>query len=260
MSNEKPSKINQLLLSQPSGVIFLSSWLVDQGYSLDLQKRYKKSNWLKSIGTGAMIRVGDDVGYEGAIYALQNQVKYQLHPGGKTALSLQGKSHYLDLGLSKVFIFGEPKATLPGWFKTHNWGPEIIYRTSSFLPAHLGLSKLEVRNFSIKISSPARAMLECLYLVPSEQSLTECFELMEGLNNLRPNLVQELLEQCTSIKVKRLFLYLAEKVNHGWLKYLKLEEIDLGKGKRSIIKNGVYIPRYQITVSKELEHNDKQEL
>lgn len=42
------------------------------------------------------------------------------------------------------------------------------------------------------------------------------FELMEGLNNLRPNQVQDLLEKCESVKVKRLFLYLAEKAGHEW--------------------------------------------
>ena len=37
-----------------------------------------------------------------------------------------------------------------------------------------------------------------------------------GLNDLVPNQVQQLLEQCISVKVKRLFLYLAEKTNHSW--------------------------------------------
>ncbi len=115
------------------------------------------------------------------------------------------------------------------------------------------MTEVELKTFSIKLSSLARAIMECLYLAPLHQDLVECFELMEGLNNLRPQSVQELLEQCTSIKVKRLFLYLAEKVNHDWVKYLNLEKIDLGRGKRSIIKNGVYIPKYQITVPKEFK-------
>jgi Transcriptional regulator, AbiEi antitoxin N-terminal domain len=33
----------------------------EQGYSHDLQQRYKKSNWLKSVGTGAFIRSNDKV-------------------------------------------------------------------------------------------------------------------------------------------------------------------------------------------------------
>ncbi|WP_256959281.1 AbiEi antitoxin N-terminal domain-containing protein [Sphingobacterium sp. JB170] len=54
MNTENQTKINLLLQSQPQGVVFTSSWMVKNGYSLDLQKQYKKSNWFKSIGTGAM--------------------------------------------------------------------------------------------------------------------------------------------------------------------------------------------------------------
>lgn len=66
--------------------------------------------------------------------------------------------------------------------------------------------------------------MECLYLAPEKQQLLECYEMMEGLNNLRPNLVQQLLEACQSVKVKRLFLYMAEKSGHDWVKYLNLKK------------------------------------
>ena len=94
--------------------------------------------------------------------------------------------------------------------------------------------------------------MECLYLAPRSQPLQETFELMEGLNNMRPALTQQLLETCRSVKVKRLFLFMADKAGHDWLSYLNLEKIDLGSGKRSIVKDGVYVPRYQITIPKEL--------
>ena len=81
----------------------------------------------------------------------------------------------------------------------------------------------------------------------------EVFELMEGLNNLRPVSVQKLLEGCTSVKVKRLFLYLADKACHEWLSYIDLDKVALGSGKRAIVNDGVYVSKYQITVPKELE-------
>jgi len=49
MSAEKATKINQLLTSQPFGIVLQSDWLTEQGYNPDLQKRYRKGNWLKSI-------------------------------------------------------------------------------------------------------------------------------------------------------------------------------------------------------------------
>lgn len=260
MSTESRSKINQLLGSQPTGVVLQSNWLADQGYSHDLQKKYRKSGWLDSIGNGAMIRAGDKIGYEGAIYALQKQANSSIHPGGRTALSILGKSHYLEMDAKSAVVFGNKNEKLPVWFQKYNWGVKIKYYRSTFLPPEADLTDLEIKNFSIKVSGAARAMMECLYLAPQHQDLFECYELMEGLNNLRPDKVQKLLEKCRSVKVKRLFLYLAEKAGHKWFSYLKASDIDLGGGKRSIVKNGVYVDKYRITVPKELQKNEADEL
>ena len=253
MSTEKESKINTLLSSQPLGSVLCSSWLVDQGYSLDLQKRYKKSQWFDSIGTGALIRHADDVDYLGGIYALQTQLGLFVHPAAKTALSLLGKTHYLALSTKKAQLFGGSTESLPLWFKKRDWNLNIECKLTSFLPPELGLVEIEHKNFKVKISSPARAVMECLYLAPKSQPLLEVFELMEGLNNLRPAAVQQLLEACTSVKIKRLFLYLADKAGHEWLSYIKLDRVHLGSGKRAIVSDGVYVSKYQITVPRELE-------
>lgn len=248
MNTSTSSKINRLITDLPSGVVYLSKWLANNGYSYDLQKTYRKSNWLTSIGTGAMVRSGDDVGYLGAIYALQHYAKASVHPGGKTALALSGRSHYLEMSSRKAIVFGVVKEGLPAWFRKHQWEVEIVYHTTSMLPPETGLTEYHAGNFDIRISGAARAMMECLYLADDQTSLTECYELMEGLNNLVPQKVEELLKQCSSVKVKRLFLYFAEKAEHTWFKYIKTNEIDLGKGKRSLVKNGIYVPKYQITV------------
>lgn len=260
MSIVKRIKINQLWTSLPSGVVVQSYWLTENGYSPSLQQRYRKSKWLESIGSGAMIRAGDEVGYEGAIYALQQESGSAVHPGGRTALSLLGKAHYLELAANKATVFGNGGEKLPAWFQKHDWGVKVEYYSTSFLPADMGLTNKEIKSFSIKISGAARALMECLYLAPENQELLECYELMEGLNNLSPSQLQILLEKCQSVKVKRLFLYLAEKAGHEWFKYLDLNKIELGQGKRSIVKNGVYVSKYKITVPKELEEHDKKSI
>ena len=253
MNTEKESKLNTLLGAQPSGVVLSSAWLVEQGYSLDLQKQYKKSQWFDSIGTGALIRHGEQVDYLGGMYALQSQLGLSVHPAGKTALSLQGKAHYLELSARKVQLFGGKDDGLPLWFKKRDWGLSVDCKLTSFLPPELGLVEVEHKGFKVKVSSPARAVMECLYLAPRSQPLLEVFELLEGLNNLRPASVQKLLEDCTSVKVKRLFLYLADKAGHEWLDFVNLDKVNLGAGKRSIVSDGVYVSKYQITVPKELE-------
>ena len=199
-----------------------------------------------------MIRQSDQVDYLGGIYALQSQLGKTIHPAGKTALSMQGKSHYLEFSTKRVQLFGGQNENLPLWFKKWDWGARVNYKASNFLPSELGLVEVEHKSFNVKVSSPARAVMECLYLAPGSQPLLETFELMEGLNNLQPALTQKLLEACKSVKVKRLFLFMADKVRHEWLSYLNFEKIDLGAGKRSIVKDGVYVSKYQITIPKEL--------
>ena len=239
---------------QPSGTVFTSSWLVDQGYSLDLQKQYRNSNWFESIGLGAMKRMNDDVPLEGALFALQQQLNLHIHIGGKSALGLHGKVQYLQFGSSTATLFGPLDETLPKWFRDYDkWRDGYQLTRSDFLPQGIGMTDHSFGNYSLKVSSPARAMMECLYLVPKKQPLVECYEIMEGLNNLRPASVQQLLEKCGSIKVKRLFLLLAEKAGHSWFDYIKLERINLGTGKRSLVPKGTYNAKYQLTLPKELD-------
>jgi hypothetical protein len=205
-----------------------------------------------------MFRSNDQPGYEAGVYALQDQSGLSIHPGGRTALALQGKAHYLEFNNSQIWLFGGEKEMLPAWFRKHSWGQKIHYKATSFLPKELGLIDIPISGFSIKIASPARAMMECLYLAPGKFDLMECYQLMENLNNLRPQQVQELLESCISIKVNRLFLFMAEKCNHNWFKHLNLSKVELGIGKRSLVKDGVYIRKYQITVPKILANNEQQ--
>ncbi len=114
----------------------------------------------------------------------------------------------------------------------------------------LGLKKKNMGAFEIALSSPERAVLELLSLVPHEESFEEAGLLMEGLNTLRPKLVQTLLENCRSVKVKRLFLYLAEKHSDPWVKKIDSVRVNLGKGKRSLFKGGHFDSKYQISIPK----------
>ena len=56
MNTEGKTKINQLLQKQPPGALFFSEWMYKNGISYELQRRYRETQWLTSIGTGVMIR------------------------------------------------------------------------------------------------------------------------------------------------------------------------------------------------------------
>ena len=252
MTTNTDNKLKRLLNEHVPETVLLASYLEKIGISHDLQKYYRRNGWLNSIGTGAFKRPKEPVGWQGALYGLQTQANLQVHVGGLTALSLHGITQYLRLGSETVYLFSSPIIKLPAWFKSYDWNSTITHVKTSMLPSSLGLVNFEEKNFSIRISSPERAILECLFLAPDKLDLVECYQIMEGLTNLRPKLMQELLEGCTSIKVKRLFLYLADKVGHQWLSFIENSKISLGKGDRSVVKGGVYISEYRISVPKDL--------
>lgn len=74
---------------------------------------------------------------------------------------------------------------------------------------------------------------------------------MQGLSSLSPRRLQKLLGDCRSVKVKRLFFYFADRHQHAWLKKLNKDAIDLGEGKRMLVKGGKLDKNYLITVPEE---------
>lgn len=226
-------------------------WLEKHHVSRQLVGVYKKGGWLRSVGRGAFVRLGEEVRWTSAMYALQEQLHLPIHAGGKTALELKGYAHFLPLGKRpRVFLFGARPAKLPSWFRQHDWGVDIEYLMTNLFPEKMtsGLTGHDLDSYSISVSTPERAIMEVLSLVPQRQTFDEARLLMEGLTTLRPQLVQELLESCRSIKTKRVFLFLAEECRHRWIKQLEKNNTDLGKGKRSLIPGGRLDPIYNITV------------
>ncbi|MFO8164624.1 MAG: type IV toxin-antitoxin system AbiEi family antitoxin domain-containing protein [Desulfatiglandales bacterium] len=200
---------------------------------------------------GAFARAGDVVEWSGGLYAIQSQLGLSVQVSDKTALQLQGYAHFLPLGKGETLsLFGLPGTRLPAWFCQNDWGIQLRYTTAGLFdePTGVGLTQKEMGTFSIRLSAPERSMMEMLYFVPTRESFEEAGLLMEGLATLRPDLVQTLLEKCLSVKVKRLFLYLAEKSNHAWLNRLEPSRVNLGKGKRMIVKGGRLEGKYGITV------------
>ena len=251
MTSAPSSKINQLLQKWPSGAVAVLPWLEKQGVYQQLIHEYEKTSWVRRIGRGAYARAGDKVEWTGGLYALQEQLVLPIHPGGKTALSMQGYAHFLPMGQgTTVVLFGPPNVKLPLWFKQYRWGVKIRYTTTNLFigKGDHGLTQKDMGFYSVNVSTPERAMMEVLYEVPKRESYEEAKLLMEGLTTLRPRLVQTLLEDCASVKVKRLFMVLAESCKHAWVKKLALSHVEFGKGKRMLVKGGRFDSKYNITV------------
>lgn len=252
MTVQKETKINHLLQLLPNGSVATTTRLQELGISLGLISKYVNSGWFDRLGVGAVVRRGSKVGWQGAVYSLQNQLGLSVHPAGKTAFGLHGSLHYVPLGQEQVALFYRNKENLPKWFTQHDWSVQLQLIKSDLFgdDDSLGLTDVPTGEFSLKVSSNERAVLEYLHLLESDNPGDEPVQLMEGLAWLRPDVVQQLLKACCSVKVKRLFLVLAEQANHPWLKKLDLKKIDLGKGKRQFVSGGFLHPKYQITVPK----------
>lgn len=248
----KETKINQILQKVLPGSVILTNWLAQNDYSYSLQQDYRKNGWLKSIGKGAMIRTGQVMTVTGALHALQFQAMSNIHIGARSALGILGYAHYIEMNSQTVQVFSDRKTHIPAWFVNNKWDKQPIIVKSDFLPPLLGITEVVENGIPVKVSGAARAMMECFELTPKEFDLTEAWELMQSLTTLQPNIVEQLLIECKSIKVKRLFLYMAESAGHAWIKKLNIHRFDLGKGKRSIVENGIFIPKYQITMPSNL--------
>ena len=200
--------------------------------------------------------------------------------GGRTALELHGFAHYLSSeGPREVHLYGDERA--PGWlgklpivtpFVFHN--ARKLFRAEPIAASLEGLKSamavdgpshqaqihgsLTWRYFGdgdwpIVLSTPERAVLELLDELPGEETFHQVDMLMEGLVGLSPKRTSRLLGECRNIKVKRLFLWFAERHGHPWLEHLDRDRIDLGKGKRMLVRGGKLDPKYQITVPDDLD-------
>ena len=259
MSIQKQTKLNQMLQSIPRGSVVTTSYLAELGISSQLARKYAQSGWLDRLGSGAFFRSGDSPDWLGALYALQSQLHLSVHVGAVSALELQGRAHFVPLGTGRrVTLVSDHREHLPKWFTAHRWSVAPYHYCMTLfdkLPDG-STASLNRGDFSVAVSAPERAILEEMYLANSNSAIKHSLLLMEGLSTLRPSAVQPLLETCTSIKVKRLFLWAAERTQHSWMDQLDLSRIELGTGKRQLYKGGYLHPTYLITVPQEEELPD----
>jgi len=246
-SNRK--RINQRLVAAPDNAVLTSAWLKERGISSKLADYYARSGWLHRIGDGAFTVQPAEPTWLGAVFGLQ-QKSQSFHPGGRTALELSGLAHFLPLGESHpLFLFSRSGERLPAWFQGLPWSKRVRHVRTNFLPDDLGFNHHREGELVVTISAPERAALEFLQaLAPSATEYEHANLIFEGLGTLRPGVLQSLLEQCSSVKVKRLFLHLAERHNHAWFQSLVLTKVSLGSGKRALVAGGRLDPKYLITV------------
>ena len=272
----KKNKLNQLQRLLPEGLVVDAAWLEAQGYSRALRSRYLTSGWLEQPARGSYRRPGGKLSWQQVVVSLQGLLQFPVVVGGRTALELHGFSHYASpAGPQAVHLYGDKP--LPGWvsklalhqrlvnhnakrlFRTHSiaedagrttWRPQEQSFSGEVLAPGGSLTRLSWGQWDwpLGLSTPERAILELLDELPERETFHQVDKLMESLRTLSPRRLQRLLEDCRKVKVKRLFLWFARRHRFSWLPHLEQERLDLGKGKRMLVRGGKLDVTYLITV------------
>lgn len=242
MTIENRSILKKLLHKWPPGMVATTTWLKKKGVNSQLIYHYLKAGWLKKVSNKAFVRAGDNVHWAGVVYALEKQIRLFVYVGGLTALELQGYGHFQRFD-NAITLYGNARQKLPLWCLNNEFEGVILDYCGTRLFGignEVGLTEYTVNNFKLTTASIERAIMELLYQVPYKFGYEEAVYIMDSLRELRAGLLQQLLEQCQSIKVKRLFLHLAKECGHKWLQKIEVKKINLGKGTRQIAKGTYY--------------------
>ena len=260
MARHNDSKIIQLTHQLPEGLLADAAWMERKGYSRSLRSHYVSAGWLEQPAGRVYRRGHGPLSWEFVVISLQTLLELPLIVGGRTALQVQGVSHYIAQDVREVHLYGA--APPPTWveklpldvtFRHHNSRRLFandpitrgLTRVSHDLESKQGWSNDSLHGFrqitwgswdwTLTISTPERAYLELLDELPNRESFHQADKLMEGLVNLSPRRLEKLLTDCRSVKVKRLFFYFADRHPHAWRRRLHAENFDLGSGDRKSV-------------------------
>ena len=288
MTQQKGRLLNRMQRLLPEGLIADSAWFTSKGYSSGLRRRYVDSGWLQPITRGVFRHPSYALGHGDAlvplrwqhvVISLQSVMERMILVGGRTALELDGLAHYISsTGHREVHLYGYE--TAPSWLGKLPIETPFVYHNAKKLfpdePISLALenfastpdSEIDSRlistrgnltttyfgegNWPIVYSTRERAILELLDDLPDNETFHQVDMFMEGLVHISPKRMSQLLRQCRSIKVNRLFFWFSERHGHPWLERLDRTGADLGHGKRMLFKGGKLDPKYKITVPENL--------
>ena len=245
----------------PYGMLATKKWLAECGVSVHALDNAVKTGALLSLGTGVYSQYSRSLGWEGVVASLQKMEKSdaeKLPPvivGGLSALALSGLAQYLSIGGNPhIHLYAEGK--LPAWLRrlslsmeferhgTSRLWPEWLLQEKKFVKTHEWQESLP----PVHYSCPEKAILEVLMDLPDAVTFEHADELMQGLVNLSPRKLDTLLSACKSVKVKRLFFWLAKRHAYPWFNKLNSANYDLGSGKRLLEKGGKLDTDFLITV------------
>ncbi len=215
MATTQRNKLNHLYAQWMPGTPLTTEDLAALGISGDLAVHYARAGWVVRLARGVYCRPNDKLALYPCLTLLQRTVD-GLHVGAKSALDWYGMRHYPSQQ-SVLQLFGWTSTHLPEWFTERfpaQYHRKRLFHELPDEPLHAG--PFENVSGAPRVSAPERALLEVFSEVGVRQPLTEARELAESAYNLRPNVLDDLLQRCSSVKTVRLCLQFGRELSLPW--------------------------------------------
>jgi hypothetical protein len=259
----------------PEGQLVDRAWLLKQKFNRPRVDSALRSQKLEVVVRGVYRRPGPPLKWEQVVYSL-NQMGYPIHVGGYTALIRQGMGHFVNLlHTETINLFSSVKA--PNWLAQYKGG-ELIEPAQTVTwpkykfefhdtPKFKNIPDTDITSkpfgtwdWPIPYSTPELAFVEMLNGITDEADFEKADKFFEAAATLRPSLLNDILAACQSIKTKRLLFWFGARHGHPWFGNLDRNRVDLGKGKRMLVRGGTYDNQFQITVPRGLARGTEPSL
>src|SRR5688500_18020024 len=119
MGSQNQGKLNRLQQTLPEGLVVDSGWLEKHGVSRQLRRNYVMHNWMLQLARGVYCRSPlpeaiSSVPWQQLVISLHALQSVPVAAGARTALELQGFSHYVSsTGAREAHLYANEE--LPGW-------------------------------------------------------------------------------------------------------------------------------------------------
>ena len=239
----------------PEGLVVTRRQLLAAGLSAAALDRYVKSGWLHLVGRGAYLRGPDQalarpLRWQQFVISLQ-RAGLPLHLGGASALALHG---WAADESRTVELFGRSKR--PAWAAHVKLREPVRVHRFELLPPRVRAGIVPVQwgpwDWSMWISTPERALLEAVALLPDAVSFASVDALFADAHTLDAVALNQLLGWSRHVQVNRLFLWFADRHARPWNDAIDRARVFVGTGKRQVVVGGKLDGRYQITVPADL--------
>jgi len=230
MTTTGRSNLKSLYAQWRPGYPWTSKDLAARGISADLAVYYARAGWLKRLAPGVFVRPGDELNLYASLRLLERKLA-GLHVGGRSALQWYKVQQYIRQG-EALHLYGRTSRPLPNWFSQQfpaEYHQKRLFKEEAGALLHAG--PFEGNTDAPATSTSERALLELLSEVGLRQPMQEARELVESTYSFRSQVMQELLQSCTSVKVVRLCLSLGKELAMPW--YEKLDVQNLPRGSRN---------------------------